>query len=385
MNHIALLIPTIDRIGGAERQLMLLASGLRRRGWRVSMIALSGTGGSSAGELLSGGVEFLSLAMRKGLADPRGWLRFNRWLHREQPHIVHAHLPHAAWMARWSRLAAPVRVVLDTIHTAATGTPGRRLGYRLSRWLPDCVTAVGEGVRNAYAAAEMVTASQCCVIPNGVDTEIWSPDAMTREAVRSETDSGEGFLWLAAGRLEPVKDYETMLRAFAQTPETGRLAIAGSGPLDSELKKLASALEITHRVRFLGFVPDVRRSMQAADAFVLASRVEGLPMGLIEAAACALPAVATDVPGTREVIIDGETGWLAPAGDAQLLSMRMTAMMQSSPQDRSAMGERARQRAIERYSLARVLDRWEALYSELLARNPHPKRWAGPKRWKGKD
>jgi glycosyltransferase involved in cell wall biosynthesis len=131
MSHVALIIPGLDRIGGAERQVILLAKGLRRRGWRVSVVALTGSGGSAAAELVATGAAFLSLEMRKGLADPRGWIRFNRWLKRENPDVVHAHLPHAAWLARWSRLAAPVRAVVDTLHSSSTGSLGRQCGYRL--------------------------------------------------------------------------------------------------------------------------------------------------------------------------------------------------------------------------------------------------------------
>ena len=107
MRHIALIIPGLDRIGGAERQVILLAHGLCARGWRVSVVALSGAGGDAAAQLTASGVAFLSLSMRKGLADPRGWMRFHRWLQQEAPDVVHAHLPHAAWMARWSRTRAP--------------------------------------------------------------------------------------------------------------------------------------------------------------------------------------------------------------------------------------------------------------------------------------
>jgi glycosyltransferase involved in cell wall biosynthesis len=376
VNHAGLIIPTLDRIGGAERQVMLLAAGLRARGWRVSVITLSGAGGAAAAELTCAGVEFLSLEMCKGLADPRGWFRFNRWLRRERPDIVHAHLPHAAWLARWSRLAAPVSVLVDTIHTSATGTIGRRAGYLLSRWLPDRVTAVSAGVRDAWIAAGMTSSEQCIVISNGVDTGVWLPDEAVRVARRSELGLGHEFLWFAAGRLEPVKDYATMLRAFAQTPRRGRLVIAGSGPLQAELHRLASALEIADRVRFLGFEPAVRQWMQTADAFLLSSLWEGLPMGPIEAAACGLPAVATDVPGTGEVIVDGQTGFLAPAGDPGSLAARMRALMQLFPEERKAMGDRARRRANELFSLSAVLDRWEQLYRELLDRNPYPRRWS---------
>ncbi len=376
MSHVALLIPTLDRLSGAERQTILLARGLRSRGWRVSVIALSGTGGSAAGELVATGIPFLTLKMRKGLADPRGWIRLNGWLRRERPDILHAHLPHAAWIARWSRLAAPVRVVVDTIHTSSTGTLGRRLGYRWSRWLPDRVTAVGLAAQVAYLDAKMVSPRQIEVVPNGIDTDLWKPDTEARAKRRREMGLSDEFLWLAAGRLEPVKDYSTLIWAFAQVPVSSRLVVAGSGPLDAELRRLTAKLEVEKRVTFLGFEPDVRSWLQAADGFLLSSLWEGLPMGLIEAAACAVPAVATDVAGTREVVADGQTGWLAPAGSSMLLADKMGALMKATDAERWAMGERARLRVVERYSLNSVLGRWEALYAELLARNPLPRRWA---------
>ena len=422
MSHVALVIPGLDRMGGAERQVILLAKGLRQRGWRVSVVALSGTGGPAAAELIAVGAEFLSLEMRKGLADPRGWIRFHRWLRQERPDVVHAHLPHAAWLARWSRLGmlafpAPVQaaekglisgekpekrpsgakahvdfqafaarlkscpvtkprisaacVVVDTLHSSSIGSLGRRLGYRLSGWLADRVTAVSQAVAQKHLAAGMVSGNKLSVLPNGVDVEAWRPDATVRAAMRRELGLTDEFLWLAAGRLEAVKDYPALLRAMAETPEKARLVIAGGGPLQSELLRLRTRLGLDGRVRFLGFEPDVKRWMQAADGFVLSSLWEGLPMGLLEAAACALPAVASDVSGTREVIVSGQTGCLAPAGDAAALGKAMAAMMQASPEERHAMGERARQQAVERFSLETVLSQWEALYGELLGRDTY--------------
>jgi len=376
LSHIALVIPGLDRIGGAERQVILLAKGLRRRGWRVSVVALTGAGGDAAAELTAAGAGFLCLQMRKGLADPRGWIRLHRWLRSESPDVVHAHLPHAAWLARWSRLAAPVRVVVDTLHSCSTGSLGRRLGYRWSGWLVDRVTAVSHAAAAAHLSARMAIAGKLVVLPNGVDVEAWRPNAPVRTAVRRELGLDEEFLWLAAGRLDPVKDYPTLLAAMASVPEPARLLIAGAGPLQDELLLLSAQLGLEQRVRFLGFEPDLRRWMRAADGFVLSSRCEGLPMGLLEAAACALPAVATDGPGTPEVLVHGQTGWLAPAGDCTALAESMTRMMQTAPEVRRAMGERARQLVIERFSLETILDRWEALYSDLLRRNPRPARWS---------
>jgi glycosyltransferase involved in cell wall biosynthesis len=375
VSHIAIIIPGLDRIAGAERQLILLANGLRKRAWQVSVVALSGTGGPAASELAANGVQFLSLGMRKGVTDPRGWIRFHRWVRRQRPDIVHAHLPHAAWVARWSRLAGPVRVMIDTLHSSSTGSLGRKFGYRLSAWLPDKVTAVSHAVAEAHLTAAMVGKHKLVVLPNGVDVEQWRPDAQVRAAVRRELELHDEFLWFAAGRLDPVKDYPTLLRAMVEVREPARLFIAGAGPLESELHRLSNHLGLQTRVKFVGFQPDVRRWMQAADGFVLSSRLEGLPMSLLEAAACAVPVVATDVPGTREAILDGQTGLLASAASASALRDAMNRMTQAQPHERNAMGQRARHFVVERFSLDSMLDQWEALYADLLHRHPQPRRW----------
>ena len=175
-------------------------------------------------------------------------------------------------------------------------------------------------------------------------------------------------MWLAVGRLEAVKDYPSLLLAMARTPDKARLLVLGAGPLDGELKELAEQLGLQKRVHFAGFEPNVVRWMRAADGFVLSSRYEGLPMVLLEAGACGVPVVATDVPGTREVVVDGETGWLAPAGDPQELAKTMMKLMRMPLDARHAMGERARRHVAEYFSLEAVLDRWERLYAELLER-----------------
>ena len=144
MRHAALLLPGLDRLAGAERQVMLLARGLRKRNWRVSVVVLSGWGGATAHELEDTGIAFHSLGMRKGLVDPRGWIRFHRWLRKNSPDVVHSHLPHAAWLARGSRLFARIPVLIDTVHSSWTGGAGRRAVYCISSWLPDAVTTVSQ-------------------------------------------------------------------------------------------------------------------------------------------------------------------------------------------------------------------------------------------------
>jgi glycosyltransferase involved in cell wall biosynthesis len=174
------------------------------------------------------------------------------------------------------------------------------------------------------------------------------------------------FLWIAVGRLEAVKDYTTLLRVLASEPAAAWLLVLGTGPLEGALVQLAAELGLERRVHFLGFEPNVQRWMQAADGFVLSSRYEGLPMVLLEAGACGLPAVATDVAGTREVIVDGVNGWLARSGDPEALAAAMARLMQMPIEERRTMGELARRRVVEQFRMETVLDRWERLYEDLL-------------------
>jgi len=377
VRHIAFVIPGLASLGGAERQVLLLAHGLRRRGWRVSVVCLSGGGGASAVELNEAGIERIGLQMRHGLKDPMGWFRFHRWLKQAAPDVVHAHLPHAVWLARWSRMAAPVRALVDTIHTTATGSMGRRLGYRLSNWLSDGSTAVSQAVAESWQREGLVAAEQVTVLPNGVVVPCCLPTSEERYSARQELGLGDGFYWLAAGRLEAVKDYPTLLRAFSGLPASANLAIAGVGSQLESLRRLADELGLRNSVKWLGFVPDLSQWMVAADGFVLSSQWEGLPVALLEAEAMGLPVVATDGPGISNAMEGSSAQWLAPIGDADGLLQRMSSLMALDAQERQIVADRAYQFVRAHFSLESVLDRWEQLFNDMLRQNKHPHRWRG--------
>ena len=307
--------------------------------------------------------------MKKGLADPRGWLRFQLWLREHRPEIVHAHLPHATLFCRFSRFFGPIPVLVDTVHTPATGPMGRRLGYWLTRAIPDQLTAVSHGTAQAWLQKGLLQSDRLSILPNGVDLEHFRPDIPNRVRLRLELGLSDGFLWVAVGRLAAVKDYPTLLHAFGRLPENSMLAIVGAGPEEAALRQLAGAIGLGPRIRFLGFLEDTAPLLAAADGFVLSSRWEGLPVSLLEAGAAGLPAVATPVTGAAEILIEGETGRLASAiGDPSALAATMQAVMEITPQERSAMGRSARLRVSARFGLEQVLDRWESLYRMLLAR-----------------
>jgi glycosyltransferase involved in cell wall biosynthesis len=366
--RLAILIPTIDQIGGAESQVLLLAKELASRGWQVTLIALSGSGIAQAQNLAAANVKYLSLQMRKAWIDPRGWLRYLRWYRRHRPTILHAHLPHATWFVRWSRLLAPVRVVVDTIHTSKTtgnsGGPGRRRGYKLSRWLTNHVTCVSESVARSVLYADMARKKHLTVVSNGI--RVPQP--------RQNSSPNVNFKWLAVGRLSPVKDYPTLLRAFAALPGRPALQIAGAGSEEPHLRQFAAKLQIANRVHFAGFHADVQPLLAAADAFVLSSLWEGLPIGILEASAASLPVVATDGAGTHETILAGETGLLVPVANPAALAEAMTQIMNMSRDQRQQMGTNGRQFVEQTYSLSKVADQWEQLFFRLLQDHPNRSR-----------
>lgn len=372
--HIAFLIPTIDRIGGAERQVLLLANGLAGRGHQVAVVALSGSGAGNAESLRSSDISFLSLRMRRGLADPMGWWRIHQWIEAHRPDVVHAHLPHAVMLARCSRLFSPLRVLVETVHTPATGGFLRRIGYRATLQQPDAVTAVSRAAAQPWLAANMVTATNLTILANGVDLAHFQSDHAIRRSVRRELQLNDEFVWLAVGRLDPVKDHATLLRAMAKLGANARLMIAGIGPLESDLRHLASKLGISHRVYLLGFQPDILRWMQLADAFVLCSRWEGLPMALLEAAACELPMVFPAIPAIEDLLPTSLAGSTVPSGDANALASAMTAVIDLSEAERRDLGRLMRQSIAQKFSLAAAVDQWETLYRTHLERKPQPTR-----------
>jgi len=375
----AMLIPTIDQIGGAERQVIELSKELARRGWRITVIALSGDGGNAAVELSMARVSFLSLGMRKAWIDPRGWFRYLIWYRREKPAILHTHLPHATWFARLSRLLAPVPVLIDTIHTSKTGTLGRRIAYRLTHKLSSRVTCVSQSVAAAVLQTRMARTAE--VIPNGVSlpsgllrgsprlaSEMWDQIRAPREPLASCSATTPSFRWVAVGRLARVKDYPTLLRAFTNLPGKPTLLIAGSGPDEQKLLTLATELNIASRVHFAGFQADIQALLAEADGFVLSSLWEGLPISVLEASAAGLPVVATDGAGTSEALIPGITGLLVPVGDSNALASAMTRVMNMPFSERLEMGALGRRFIEETYALPNVVDQWEQLYDKLLRR-----------------
>jgi glycosyltransferase involved in cell wall biosynthesis len=298
-----------------------------------------------------------------------GYVRLLRLLAQLRPAILHSHMFHANLLGRLARILCPVPVLISTLHSAAeSGRKSRSVFWRdrLYRWtdaLADVTVAVSQAVADRHAQAGAVSRSKLRVIPNGVDTTIFRPDPERRVRMRRTLGLEDEFVWLSAGRLMWKKAPATLLEAFAAVRQ-GVLLVAGDGPLEPELRVYAEERKLA--VRFLGNRRDMPELMCAADAYVQASVVEGLPLALLEAAATALPCVATDAGGSREVVIHGRTGLLVAPGDSRALASAMNELAELTESARAAMGRSARAHVLENFEIGAVAARWEALYRERL-------------------
>ena len=245
-----------------------------------------------------------------------------------------------------------------------------RAAFRLANGRFDRVLAPSGIILDALAAEGRVPAARCLAIPNGVDLERFRPAAPgEREALRRAAGLPAGALLIACvANLTPVKRHADLLDAFAlvrQASPRAQLLLAGSGPLEAELRAQAAALGIAACVHFLGPIQAVKETWRMADLAVLASSSEGLSNSLLEAQACGLAVVATKVGGNPDLVIEGHTGCLVPPHDPSSLAAALLALA-NDPARRAEFGAAARQRTVERHAPARMVAAYDALYQELV-------------------
>ncbi len=356
--------------GGVERQLLDLCEYARRRTGRDPLLVLFHDR------------ELARRARERGLApvvlrgrgryDPAFVGRLRSALAAAGAEVVHAHGYKAAVACGLARRGAGWGLV-KTEHgriEPARGRPLTWLKARLNRGLEnlatrraDVVCYVTEDMRRhcdgVHAGLRRVT------IPNGIDPLERADFARPPELAADRLNLG------VVGRVSPVKGIATALRALADpaAPRRAVLHVVGSGPLEDELRAQAAAAGLAERVLFHGFRRDAGGWLAHLDALLMPSLHEGLPYVLLEAMALGTPVFASRVGGLAEVIEDGRSGALFPAGDAAALAA-LVARLAAAPDWGAALGAAARARQRERYTLAAM---GEAYWREYLAvRRPAP-------------
>ncbi|AZN43302.1 glycosyltransferase [Paenibacillus albus] len=346
-------------------QVTELALGLRRRGWLVQVVSMTKPK-ALENELRAEGIEVVSLQMKSGIPDPRAILRLKAHLHSFRPDIVHSHLVHANILTRITRLFAHMPVLLTTAHNTNEGGKLRMLMYSLTDRLCELTTNVSHDAVESYIRKKVSPRHKIRMMPNGVNLQKYANDKGKGQLTRNELGIGNTFAWLAVGRFTEAKDYPTLLRAWeiVLRSHEGVLLLAGDGPDHGAIRELAKELKIEEHVRFLGVRKDIPQLMNAANAYVMSSLWEGMPMVLLEASASELPIVATDVGGNREVVRDGVSGYLSESANFRKLAEQMLRMMELGAEERESMGRNSREYVMRNYEMEAVISRWEDIYSE---------------------
>ncbi|MGG1514138.1 glycosyltransferase [Paenibacillus oryzisoli] len=368
MDKIIFILTGLD-YAGAEAQVIQLAIGLQLRGWLVQVISMIKPS-AYVEELNELGIELFTLNMKKGVPDPRAIRKLKQIIKRFKPDIVHSHMIHANILARVTRVFVKIPVLVSTAHSNNEGGKARMLLYRATDALCEITTNVSQDAVQSYIKKKACPANKIMFVPNGINLKRFNKHEQDYKEIRSELGLEEEFIWLAVGRLVEVKDYHTMIKAFAEVVKCNphaRLLIVGEGVLRETLESYVQSLQLENHIMFLGIRKDIPRLMNASDAFVISSIWEGMPMVLLEASASELPMVATDVGGNGEVVEDGVSGYLARPADASDLSKTMQKMMSLSKDAREEMGKKGRAFVLAKYDIDAIVLRWESIYGELLS------------------
>ena len=362
--------------GGAEIQLVQLALRHKAHGHDISVVSMLPPR-ALQDELAAAKIPLLCLHMTRGIPNPLALFRLVRIIQRIRPDVVHAHMIHANVLARVTRLFCRMPVLVCTAHNVYEISTREKVIkeysfrdflYRITESLANVTTQICQAGADRYLRVRATAQSRMRMIYNGVDVNLFTPSTDLRAEKRRELGLDQQWAWLAVGRIEEAKDYPNLMQAFAillRSYPTDRLLIAGDGPLRPAVEEQCRVLGLNRALTFLGLRKDVAELMQAADAFVMSSMFEGLPLVLIEAHASGLPIVATRVGGIPEVVIDGASGYLCEAKTPTALADAMLRLRSQPKEILDAMRLRGRAHICEHFALDRVVAQWENLYREL--------------------
>jgi len=258
--------------------------------------------------------------------------------------------------------------MVSSIRNEYFGPRHRELLIRITERLSTTTVVNSHRVADSLVRRGIATRRHLVVIHNGIDVSLFRPSPEGRGAIRDSLGlTDDEFLWLTIGRLGGQKAYPNLFRAFSIVLDTfprSKLLVLGRGPLRAELEELVRRSGLQASVSFLGFRGDVPSLLAAADAFVMASRYEGMPNAAIQALATGLPVVGTDVGGMPELIQDGVNGYLVPPAEPDALASAMSKLAFASPHTRLEMGVRGRAIVQELCDLRRVMHSWTKLIED---------------------
>ena len=376
MNLRILFVSTGLGIGGAERTLQRLVIELARRGHQLCVCSL-GEGGVIAQELAQQSVEVRTIGFQKRPSDLLKLADLRRIIKSHQPDIVQTWMYHAdlagGLMARWFS-GAPVvwGVRQSNLHSHRSKRLTRwvvAVNAWLSRWLPACVIYCAIAAARVHRQAGYVPRREQ-VIQNGCDTTVFKRSVGNGRSLRQQWGAVEGAPVIGhAGRWDAQKDYSTLVIAMdkiAAVLPKAIFVLVGPG-IDEQNRELVCLLRKAglQRVRLLGVSNDMVAFYSALDCLIMSSAYgEGFPNVLVEAMACEVPCVATDVGDSISIV--GSTGRVVPVESPDKIARAVLDIIEMAPEARRELGVAACGRIVEHFSFERMVDQYEAVYAGLV-------------------
>jgi glycosyltransferase involved in cell wall biosynthesis len=349
-------------IGGAERQLVIVANELASRGHEV-VIASFYPGGALSKQLDSRRVRLISLEKRSRWDLFTMYFKVLRVMRQERPDILHGwmHTQNVvATAARfffpkaklyWCVRASNLETVLDRVESLAVWLQSRLAVFA------DCIV-VNSMAGLEHAASGGIDREKMVFIPNGIDTNVFYPAEAEGRRIRSDWGIGESEKVIGkVARYDPIKNHPLFLKAAARIAAERadvRFVCVGHGEEAylQQLQELTRTLGIQDRVQWIDARPDVRAVYNALDVFCSSSTSEGFPNVIGEAMACGRQCVVTDVGDSK--FVAGETGITVPSDDVDALAAGFRQAL-----DRGPLNLRARQRVLENFTVAHPGDKTE--------------------------
>ncbi len=357
-------------IAGTERHLLILLPALRARGIDARLILLEPPDNRQdelTAEMEAHGVPVTRMLIHSH-ADVGAIRRIGAALDADRPQIVHTHLIHADL---YGTIAARQRGLPVIISAHADGP--ERTGTLMRPLFGWVWRTVDQGIAISDAVARFLP--QEGAAPNKITTVHYGMEPLPFDAnVRAELRSPiaappDTVIVGIASRLIAPKGITYGLKAFARAADpfpNAQLVIIGDGDARAELEAEANALNLAHRAHFIGWQPDAARLMAGFDIFLMPSLREGFGLALLEAMAARLPIVASGISAIPEVVIDGATGYLAPARDVATLVEHLSLLLGDADL-RARMGAAGEARLREHFSVERMTTRTLAVYDQVVA------------------
>jgi glycosyltransferase involved in cell wall biosynthesis len=360
-------------MGGTERVVWELATRLPRERFEVAVWLTESPGlDELAASLRARDIEVERVSEVGSRWDWLGMVRTWRGLKRRRPALLHLHHVWPAsdrYLPSLAEAAGVPHLVLTEHIVGQPHSAGQKLLKRRELERADAVTAVCGAVAESLVRDYGVSRERLRVVPNGADPPDEAVEHPAARRLRASLGaSAMKPLWVCAGRLEEQKGHAVLIEALAEVKRRGLdfvVALAGDGSLRAELERRVAGLGLTDCVRFLGMVEELGPLLAAADAVVMPSRWEGLPLTLLEALARGRPVVASAVGGIPEVIEDRVSGRLVPPGDVTAL-VEALEWLHRRADLAAALGREGLATVRERYTWERVVESFEEVYDEVL-------------------